>query len=60
VGVRYSAAMRHTNPFKLAAWLAVAGLSFGLSLGWGWLVLLGLLGPIAVLAWACIAPLLRR
>jgi hypothetical protein len=36
------------QPFKLALWLFVAGISFGLSLGWAWLVLLGLLGPIAL------------
>ena len=49
-----------TNPFTLALWLASAGLCLGISLGAGWLVLLGLLGPIAVLAWAVIAPLLRK
>ncbi len=56
----YSAAMRKYNPFSFALWLAIAATSVGISLGWGWLVLLGLLGPIAVLAWACVAPLLRR
>jgi hypothetical protein len=52
--------MRKTNPFLLALCLALGGISFGLSLGWGWLVLVGLLGPIVVLLWACIAPLLRQ
>ena len=48
------------NPFTFALWLAVAGLSFGISLGWGWLVLLGLLGPLVVWAAACAAPFLHR
>lgn len=52
--------MRKTNPFLLALCIALGGISFGLSLGWGWLVLVGLLGPIVVLLWACIAPLLRQ
>jgi hypothetical protein len=52
--------MRTFNPFTFALWLAIAGLSLGISLGWGWLVLLGLIGPIAVLVWAFVAPLLRR
>lgn len=47
------------HPFKLAFWLFVAGISFGLSLGWGWLVLLGLLGPIALLGACAVWPLLR-
>jgi hypothetical protein len=37
-------------------WLAVSGLSFGISLGWGWLVLLGLIGPLLVLGVAVAAP----
>jgi 2-keto-4-pentenoate hydratase len=50
--------MRVKNPLTLALWLAIAGVSFGISLGWGWLVLLGLLGPLAVLAAALIMPFL--
>ncbi len=34
------------NPLSFSLWLLVAGLSFGLSLGWPWLVLLGLIGPV--------------
>ncbi len=37
--------MQH-KPLRFALWLLVAGLSFGLSLGWPWLVLLGLIGPV--------------
>jgi hypothetical protein len=37
--------MKH-NPLRVALWLLIAGLSFGLSLGWPWLVLLGLIGPV--------------
>ena len=48
------------NPFAFALWLAVAGISFGISLGWGWLVLLGLVGPLVVLTAAWIAAFLRR
>jgi hypothetical protein len=41
--------MQH-KPLRFALWLLVAGLSFGLSMGWPWLVLLGLIGPVV---WRC-------
>lgn len=39
------------NYFFTALWLVVIGVSFGL--GWGsfWLLVLGVLGPLAVLLW---------
>jgi hypothetical protein len=40
------------NYFSAALWLLVIGVSFGLSWGSFWLLALGLLGPVAVLAWA--------
>ena len=39
----------HFKPLQLALWLVVGGISFGLSLGWGWLVLLGFIAPIIVI-----------
>ncbi len=55
-------ALRHMTfqPFKLALWLFVAGISFGLSLGWAWLVLLGLFRPIALLTACAVWPLMHR
>ena len=46
-------------PLKLAAWLAVFGVSFGLAQGWGWLVLAGLLCPLVVLALAVVWPFFK-
>lgn len=41
--------MNTLNPIKLSLWLFVGGISFGVTLSWGWLILLGLLLPIGVL-----------
>ena len=38
------------KPITFAFWLAVAGVSFGLSLNAGWLLLVGVFGAIAFLA----------
>ena len=37
------------KPLPFALMLAVGGISFGLSLGWGWLVLAGFIAPIIVI-----------
>jgi hypothetical protein len=37
------------KPIKLSLWLFVGGISFGMALAWGWLILLGLVMPIGVL-----------
>ena len=47
------------KPLQFAAWLAVFGVSCGLAMGWGWLVLAGLLCPLVVLALAVICPFLK-
>lgn len=47
------------KPLQFAACLAVAGVSFGLALGWGWLVLAGLALPLVVLALAVVLPFFR-
>ncbi len=36
------------KPLKLSLWLFIGGLSFGMALNWGWLVLLGLASPLLV------------
>jgi 2-keto-4-pentenoate hydratase len=41
------------NPLKFALWFALSGISFGLSLSAGWLVLAGVFSAIAFLA-ACV------
>lgn len=47
------------KPLQFAAWLAVAGISFGLALGWGWLVVAGLVLPLVVLVAAVVLPFFR-
>ena len=47
------------KPLKFAAWLAVFGISFGLALGWGWLVLAGLVLPLVVLVAAVVLPFFK-
>lgn len=47
------------KPLKFAAWLAVFGISFGMALGWGWLVVAGLVLPLVVLALAVVVPFLK-
>ena len=47
------------KPLQFAAWLAVAGISFGLALSWGWLVLAGIALPILVLAAAVVLPFFK-
>ena len=47
------------KPLQFAAWLAVFGVSFGLAMGLGWLVLAGLVLPLVVLVLAVVAPFLK-
>jgi hypothetical protein len=48
------------KPIKLSLWLFVGGVSFGVALGWGWLILLGLLLPIGVLGGFLVFSLLQK
>ncbi len=48
------------HPFKLAFWLFVGGISFGMSLGWGWLVLLGLFAPLVLLMFCAVWPFFQQ
>jgi membrane protein implicated in regulation of membrane protease activity len=56
----YIAMMNTNHPITFAFWLAIAALSAGISLGWPYLVLLGLLGPLLVLLAAFVVPFFRR
>lgn len=47
------------KPLQFAACLAVAGVSFGLAMGWGWLVVAGLIVPLVVLVAAVVLPFFR-
>lgn len=51
--------MQTINPLKFAAWLALAGISFGAALGWGWLIVAGLVVPPVFLILWLIASVLR-
>ena len=55
----YSCGMQRINPLKFAAWLALAGISFGAALGWGWLIVAGLIVPPVFLILWLIASVLR-
>lgn len=48
------------KPIKLAIWLFIFAVSFGVSLNWAWLVLLGLLVPILLLVISIIGAFLKR
>jgi 2-keto-4-pentenoate hydratase len=39
----------NTSPVKLALWIAVAGISFGVALNAGWLIVSGMTLPLLVL-----------
>lgn len=52
--------MMPIHPIRLAVWIAVAGISFGLALSSGWLILLGLVLPIAVLGGFLIFSMLQK
>ena len=45
------------NPFLFALWLVVACVSFGISLGWGTLIVLGFVAPLMVLGLYLLTPL---
>lgn len=47
------------NPIWFALWLFVTGVGFGVSLGWGTLVVLGFVAPPVVLALYLVSRLLK-
>lgn len=47
------------KPLKLAFWLAIGGISFGIALNLGWLTLLGLASPVFVCGGFLVASALR-
>lgn len=56
--MRYSSAMKSISPLKFAAWCALAGISFGAALGWGALIVAGMLLPIFfLLVWIIVSEL---
>ena len=48
------------KPVRFSLWLFTFGVSFGMALNAGWLILLGLVLPIAVLGGAVLLYLLRN